>query len=43
MLKAQLGEPIVGEYPPALVERYPEIADLVVTSPRTVPSPLRVV
>ena len=43
MLKAQLGEPIDGEYPPALVERYPEIADLVVTSraPR-VPSPSRV-
>jgi uncharacterized protein YecE (DUF72 family) len=29
MLKAQLGEPIEGEYPPELVERYPEIADLV--------------
>ena len=25
MLKAQLGEPIEGEYPPELVERYPEI------------------
>lgn len=32
MLKAQLGEPIEGEYPPELVERYPEIADLVTTS-----------
>jgi uncharacterized protein YecE (DUF72 family) len=32
MLKAQLGEPIAGEYPPALVDRYPEIADLVTTS-----------
>lgn len=31
MLKAQLGEPIEGEYPPALVERYPEIRDLVAT------------
>jgi uncharacterized protein YecE (DUF72 family) len=40
MLKAQLGEPIEGEYPPALVERYPDIADLVVTSPE-VPVPLR--
>jgi uncharacterized protein YecE (DUF72 family) len=29
MLKAQLGQPIEGEYPPALVERYPEIAGLV--------------
>jgi uncharacterized protein YecE (DUF72 family) len=47
MLKAQLGEPIDGEYPPALVERYPEIADLVSTSrpaasrPAPVPSPSR--
>ena len=29
MLKAQLGEPIDGEYPPGLLERYPEIKDLV--------------
>ena len=29
MLKAQLGQPIEGEYPPELVERYPDIADLV--------------
>ena len=28
MLKAQLGEPIEGEYPPELVKRYPEIRDL---------------
>jgi len=34
MLKAQLGEPIEGEYPPELIERYPEIAGLVPTSPR---------
>jgi uncharacterized protein YecE (DUF72 family) len=41
MLKAQLGEPIDGVYPPALVERYPEIAGLVVTSPpASVPSRL---
>jgi len=33
MLKAQLGEPIEGEYPPELVERYPELAGLVTTSP----------
>ena len=32
MLKAQLGEPIEGEYPPELVERYPEIKDLVTAS-----------
>jgi uncharacterized protein YecE (DUF72 family) len=36
MLKAQLGEPIEGEYPPELVERYPEIKDLVVAAPRAV-------
>jgi uncharacterized protein YecE (DUF72 family) len=35
MLKAQLGEPIEGEYPPELVERYPDIADLVTTSSRS--------
>jgi uncharacterized protein YecE (DUF72 family) len=29
MLKAQLGEPIEGEYPPELIERYPDVADLV--------------
>ena len=34
MLKAQLGQPIAGEYPPALVERYPELAALVTTSTR---------
>jgi len=28
MLKAQLGEPIEGEYPPALIERYPELKEL---------------
>ena len=33
MLKAQLGEPIEGEYPPELVERYPDIADLVTARP----------
>ena len=35
MLKAQLGEPIAGEYPRELVERYPEIRNLV-TTPRPV-------
>jgi uncharacterized protein YecE (DUF72 family) len=40
MLKAQLGQPIEGEYPAALVERYPEIAGLVATSPAPfLPSP----
>jgi len=38
MLKAQLGEPLEGEYPPELVERYPEIKDLVAEAPR----PLRI-
>lgn len=33
MLKAQLGEPIEGEYPPQFVDRYPEIRDLVTTRP----------
>ena len=31
MLKAQLGQPIDGEYPPELVTRYPEIAGIVRT------------
>ena len=38
MLKAQLGQPVEGEYPPELVERYPEIARLVTVSS---PSPAR--
>ncbi|MBM3778615.1 MAG: DUF72 domain-containing protein [Acidimicrobiia bacterium] len=33
MLKAQLGEPIDGAYPPELLERYPEIAGLAQTAP----------
>jgi uncharacterized protein YecE (DUF72 family) len=33
MLKAQMGEPIEGEYPATLVERYPDIRNLVTTSP----------
>ena len=32
MLKAQLGEPIEGEYPPALIERYPELKELMGTT-----------
>jgi uncharacterized protein YecE (DUF72 family) len=32
MLKAQLGDPIDGEYPAALAERYPELRDLVRTA-----------
>jgi uncharacterized protein YecE (DUF72 family) len=42
MLKAQLGQPIEGEYPADLVERYPEIASLVTTSKRPVPARLPV-
>ena len=39
MLNAQVGQPIDGEYPPALIDRYPEIATLVTSSPReSVPS-----
>ena len=29
MLKAQLGEPIEGEYPPELLEKYPELEALI--------------
>jgi len=32
MIKAQLGQPIEGEYPPELIEHYPDISDLVTTS-----------
>jgi hypothetical protein len=40
MLKAQMGEPIEGEYRAELVERYPEIKDLVNVSaePSKVPT-----
>ena len=34
MLKAQLGQPIEGAYPPALLERYPELAALGASSTR---------
>jgi len=37
MLKAQLGQPLEGEYPPELIERYPEIADLVSVSTSSAP------
>jgi uncharacterized protein YecE (DUF72 family) len=37
MLKAQLGEPIEGEYPEELVETYPEIRDLVQVGRHTLP------
>ena len=40
MLKAQIGEPIDGAYPPELVERYPEIRDLVPTAPAVTASRL---
>ena len=35
MLKAQLGQPIEGEYPDTLVDAYPEIAPLVTPAPTT--------
>jgi uncharacterized protein YecE (DUF72 family) len=42
MLKAQLGEPIEGEYPPELVDTYPEIKELVTTATLSrVPAPSR--
>jgi len=42
MLKSQLGEPIEGEYPPALIERYPDLKELLRDRPRaSVPSPPR--
>jgi uncharacterized protein YecE (DUF72 family) len=33
MIKHQLGEPITGLYPPAFVEHYPDLADIVSTAP----------
>jgi uncharacterized protein YecE (DUF72 family) len=39
MLKAQLGEPIEGEYPQELIDAYPELSGLV-TAGRSVPVPL---
>jgi len=41
MLKAQLGEPLEGEYPPELVERYPAIKSLVTTSSLATTRPSR--
>ena len=32
ILKRKLGEPIRGDYPPALVDRYPELEGVVPTS-----------
>jgi uncharacterized protein YecE (DUF72 family) len=40
MLKAQLGQPIEGEYPAEMVERYPELRELVVSG-RPEPRPVR--
>jgi len=39
MLKAQLGQPIEGEYPDALVETYPEIAPIVTGRLKAPPAP----
>jgi uncharacterized protein YecE (DUF72 family) len=33
MIKQQLGEPLEGEYPPEFVERFPELAGAVTTTP----------
>jgi len=33
MIKRQLGEPLEGAYPPAFVERYPELAGVVTVTP----------
>ena len=41
MLKAQLGQPIEGEYPPQLAERYPELKAILAarpTAPRSLPA-----
>ena len=38
MLKAQLGQPIEGEYPEALVEAYPELGSLVAGRPKAAPT-----
>ena len=35
MLKAQLGEPIEGEYPPEIIEKYPELEALIDPGRRT--------
>ncbi len=40
MLKAQSGQEIEGEYPPELIERYPEMAGLVTASSSRRPEPL---
>ena len=34
MIKQQVGQPIEGEYPPEFLERYPELAGVVSSSPR---------
>ena len=39
ILKRQLGQPIPGEYPPALVETYPDLEGLVTTSAPAAPEP----
>jgi uncharacterized protein YecE (DUF72 family) len=35
MVKAQLGEPIEGEYPPALIRKYPELEEMLRDRPST--------
>jgi len=34
MIKQQVGQPVEGEYPPEFIERYPELAGVVNSSPR---------
>ncbi|HWW82423.1 MAG TPA: DUF72 domain-containing protein [Vicinamibacterales bacterium] len=41
MLKKQLGEPVPGDYPAELVERYPELAGVVTTPAATLLTPTR--
>jgi len=40
MLKAQLGEPIEGEYPAALIEKYPELKELASAGLKSRPAPV---
>ena len=35
MIKAQLGEPVTGEYPETFVERYPDLKGIVHTRVRS--------
>ena len=41
MIKAQLGEPLDGEYPEEFISRYPEVAGSVSTKPSSLFTPER--